>query len=90
MANNVKTMMGIAAANIKTVNGIAAASVKTIMSEALELSVDPSFTTTYRDVEFSGSAIDDDRNGEVVSCYDQTTTLYMFNTAIQVVVEQQL
>ena len=49
MSNNVKTVMGIAAASVKTVNGIAAASVKTVMNENLVLTVDQAVITSHRE-----------------------------------------
>jgi len=70
MANNIKTVNGIAAANIKAVNGIAAASVKNYMGEALELSVDIAIAVSYRAVEASGSAITDGGGSETVCAYD--------------------
>ena len=50
MSNNVKTVMGIAAASVKTVNGIAAANVKTVMNETLQLSVAEAVTTAYTEI----------------------------------------
>ena len=55
MSNNVKTVMGIAAASVKTVNGIAAASVKTVMNEALVLIKDIATVTSYTQAASSGN-----------------------------------
>ena len=70
MSNNVKTVMGIAAASVKTVNGIAAANVKTVMNETLVTSVDIATITSYAAVEQSGSATNDGEYG-VNMTYDE-------------------
>jgi len=70
MANEVKNVNGVAITNIKNINAQTDANIKKFNGQEFTGTVDPSFTTAYTDVEFSGSAIDDDRNGEVVSCYD--------------------
>ena len=57
MSNNVKTIMGIAAASVKTVNGIAAASVKTVMNEDLVLSTDAQLIS-FATQDTGGTAID--------------------------------
>ena len=73
MANNVKTVMGIAAASVKTVNGIAAASVKTVMSESLELSVD--LAVTSLDSQLSGGST---RHWGMSQAYDPDTNQVAF------------
>jgi len=56
MSNNVKTVMGIAAASVKTVSGIAVASVKTIMNEALVLIKDIATITGYTQAGSGGGS----------------------------------
>ena len=70
MGNEIAEVNGVAFGSVAKVNGVETASITHINGMDLVVSVDPSFTTAYTDVEFSGSAIDDDRSGEVVSCYD--------------------
>ena len=66
MGNEIAVVNGVAFGSVAKVNGVETASITHINGMDLVVSVDPSFTTAYTDVEFSGSAIDDDRNGEVV------------------------
>ena len=82
MANNVKTVMGIAAASVKTVNGIAAASVKTVMSESLELTKDIATITGYTAVEQSGSATTDAQYG-VNMTYDEDNNFVYVQYALE-------
>ena len=71
MGNEIAEVNGVAFGSVAKVNGVETASITHINGMDLVVSVDPSFTTAYTDVEFSGSAIDDDANGEVTSCYDE-------------------
>jgi hypothetical protein len=82
MSNNVKTIMGIAAASVKTVSGIAAASVKTVMNEALVLIKDIATITSYAAVEASGSAITDAQYGVNMS-YDEDNNFVYVQYALE-------
>lgn len=76
MANNVKTIMGIAAANLKTVNGIAAGSVKTVMNESLELTVDQA--TNSLSTNLGAHTGTERRSWGLSSCYDPNTNQVIF------------
>ena len=76
MANNVKTVMGIAAANLKTINGIAAGSVKTVMNESLELTVDQA--TNSLSTNLGTHTGTERRSWGLASCYDPNTNQVIF------------
>ena len=82
MSNNVKTIMGIAAASVKTVSGIAVASVKTVMNEALVLIKDIATITSYAAVEQSGSATTDGQYGVNMS-YDEDNNFVYVQYALE-------
>ena len=63
MANNVKTVNGIAIANIKNLNGITDANLKNLNGEEFTGTVDIATITSYAAVEESGSAITDGQYG---------------------------
>jgi len=87
MANNVKTIMGIAVADVKTIMGIAAADIKNVMGEEFTVSADPSTTTPtnpnfnfdngdLRSTEHTSICYDPDRNFIVVSYRDADNSNY--------------
>ena len=63
MANNVKTVNGIAIASIKNFNGITDANLKNLNGEEFTGTVDIATITSYAAVEESGSAITDGQYG---------------------------
>ena len=63
MANNVKTVNGIAIASIKNLNGITDANLKNLNGEEFTGTVDIATITSYAAVEESGSAITDGQYG---------------------------
>ena len=76
MSNNVKTIMGIAAASVKTVSGIAAASVKTVMNEALVLTVDQAINSLNTNLGTHTGT--ERRSWGLASCYDPDTNQVIF------------
>ena len=70
MGNEIEKVNGVTLANIAKFNYSTDANVEHLNGLDFVGTVDPSFTTSYTDLEDNSGAIDDDRNGEVVSCYD--------------------
>ena len=70
MGNEIEKVNGVTLANIAKFNYSTDANVEHLNGLDFVGTVDPSFTTSYTDLEDNSGAIGDDRNGEVVSCYD--------------------
>ena len=77
MANNVKTVNGIAIASIKNFNGITDANLKNLNGEEFTGTVDIATITSYAAVEQSGSAITDAQYGVNMSYDEDNNFVYV-------------